>query len=237
MTNTDTSDNPQPTRSNSDTDGPSNGQQILDEEGTVHEKLKERIIQARDRVDNYENHVFIEATTDPEIQLRPNERVAIWGTSVKQYLRTIEPVLRSDEVTHSNKYYQQVHIGELTLYPPETDGYDFQRAARMNADDTTIRRALDLPPGTDLPQPTNRTFQGLQSIIEAPETLQSQWEVCVNNAGPPPQHDYVYPQTQRTIPKQIYEDAVRHADEFRQQAGVGLDIGVPETDYQELDPF
>jgi hypothetical protein len=89
---------------------------------------------------------------------------------------------------------------------------------------------LDLPRGVDLPEPQRVPFEGLKEVIERDPVLTHQWEVCVKREGARPNWEYVYPQTQRPVPKRLYENAVRKADMFLQQAGIGLDTDVAGTE-------
>jgi hypothetical protein len=213
------------------------GRQVLDEEGTVDQAIKQRVINARERVDEAEQALFIEAATDPELQLSHGEQVVVWGTAVKQFLRAIEPLLESDEVAGSDAYYIEKEIGRMTLLPPETAGYPFDTIAQSDEPPRDIRRAFDLPRGADLPQPQVRVFDGLKAIIEASKVVEASWRVCIDDAGPPPEHEFVRPHTRQPVGKHIYENAIRQADRFLQAAGVGLELGTPEVDDKEENPF
>lgn len=198
--------------------------EVEDKEGSVDQKLKTRIINARERVDEAEQAIFVEAATDPGISLSRDEQISVWGTVIRQFLRAIEPLLRDNDVKKSTKYYEEIEIGEEVLYPPPTDGYDFTLISQFD-DETNIRRALGLPRGVDLPEPKVIEFTGLKDIIETDGILSQQWLVKVDNSGPPPEHEYVKPTVQRMVSKQIFENSVRQADQFLQQAGIGLDLG------------
>jgi len=45
------------------------------------------------------------------------------------------------------------------------------------------------------------------------------------------------PQINRPLEKSTLEQAVRHADDFLQQAGIGLEIGHQSKDDKDEDPF
>jgi len=74
------------------------GNRVADDEGDVDTKIKTRILKNRKRIDDAEEALFVEAVTDPNIRLAPEERILTWGTVVKQFLRTIEPILRDEDV-------------------------------------------------------------------------------------------------------------------------------------------
>jgi len=210
---------------------------IDDEEGKVDTQYKNRIIQNRIRVDDAEEALLVDAATDPDVTASRAKRVSIWGTMVKQYLRTIEPILRSDDVDEAQRYYEEVEIGSVTLHPPDKDGYAFSTLQYRDFEDKQLRRALDLPRGASLPEPEHIQFNGLVSIIEAPEILSHRWAVTVDDSGPPPTHEQVLLEQTEIPDKQLYVDALRYADQFLQEAGLGIDIsaeGVPEWGFQEV---
>jgi len=198
---------------------------VQDDENTVDQQYKTRIIEARERVDKAEQGLFVDVETDPEVQMAYGEQVATWATIVKQFLRAIEPLLRHEDVPDSAEYYDDKEIGEMMLLPPNTEGYEFELVGELqHHEPADIRRALDLPRGATLPQPRTKTFVGLKQVIEHPPVVEESWVVKVDASGPPAEHKYVYPTTQQPVSKQIYIDAVRHADQFLQGAGIGLDI-------------
>lgn len=205
-------------------------QKVLDEEGDVDKRTKRWIRSNRERVDDTREKLFIEAKTHPQINLSEAELTQIWASSVETFLMSIEPLLRSEKVKDADKYYKEVDIGEQTLIPPDVGQYQFSIVANSNHDEDTIRRILNLPRETDVPKPVTHTFKGLKSVIEAPNTLQYQWEVAVDTTGAPPEWKYVYPQAVSVISKDIYRDALREADEFLQEANLGIEIGMPEVD-------
>jgi len=202
---------------------------VADEEGSVDTKIKTRILKSRERVDSAEEALFVEAATDETMRFNRQQQIVTWGTMVKQFLRTIEPLLRSDEVKGSTKYYEEIEIGKEVLTPPDTDGYPFSRVSFTNKSDKQLRRMLGLPRGVSIPKPMPVTFNGLRSIIEAPDVLEQRWVVTVDNSGPPPTHKEVYPHEKKVISKDIFVDAVRYADQFLQEAGIGLDLEGDET--------
>jgi len=210
------------------TEGPP--QEVIDEEGSVDKALKKRIIKARERVDETELALYRDAAIEPDINLGRVEKIHIYATTVKQFLRRIEPLLRVKDVPNNTEYYKEVEIGEVDLVPPDTDGYQFSLIGHSDRSDKELRRMLGLPRGVDLPEKRTVTFQGLQRIIEEDPILQYRWEVCVQKSGARRNWDYIYPAVQRPVPKNIYEDAVRRADMFLQNAGIGLDTDTKGTE-------
>lgn len=209
-------------------DGPP--QEVLDEEGGVDKALKRAIIRARDRVDETELALYRDATIEPDVNLNEFQKVHIYATTVKQFLRRIEPILRTKDVPGNAEYYRDIEIGTVMLVPPDTDGYPFSMAAESDRSDKELRRRLGLPRGIDLPAPEPVEFKGLQSVIERDAVVGHRWEVCVSREGAKPNWEYVYPSVQQPVPKQIYENAVRQADRFLQGAGVGIETDTKGTE-------
>jgi len=87
------------------------------------------------------------------------------------------------------------------------------------------------------PEPEEVKLLGLKSIIET-ETINHEWRVRLNPGVHMTEERYIAnPQITRPLPKESLEQAVRVADDFLQQAGVGMEIGHQETDDKDEDPF
>jgi len=204
-------------------------QEVIDEDGDVDKALKRRIIKSRERVDETELALYRDAALQPDVNLSELQKIHIYATTVKQFLRRIEPLLRVEDVPNNKYYYREIEIDTIELVPPDTQGYRFSVVAQSNRDDKQIRRMLGLPRGVDLPEPLAIPFMGLKSVIERDPVVSNMWEVCVKREGARPNWRYVYPETQQPVPKRLYEDAVRSADMFLQQAGIGLDTDTKGT--------
>lgn len=198
-------------------------QEVVDEDGDVDKALKRRIIQARERVDETELALYRDAEIEPDVALSEVQKVHIYGTTVKQFLRRIEPLLRTANVPDNEKYYKSIELGEITLIPPDTNGYQFSLVASTDMSDHELRKRIGLPNGVELPEPEVVEIAGLEAIIESDTVLSKQWEICVAKAGAPPNWEYEYPLAQQPIPKRIYEEGMRKADMFLQNAGIGLE--------------
>jgi len=205
-------------------------QEVIDEEGDVDKAIKRRIIQARERVDETEMALYRDAEIEPNVNLNQFEKIHIYATTVKQFLRRIEPLLRSKNIPNNAHYYTEIEIGKVELVPPETKGYNFPVVAHSDRSEKQLRRMLDLPRGVNLPEPIPIPFNGLRTVIERDPVVSNTWEVCVSREGARPNWGFVYPQTQQPVRKRIYEDAVRKADMFLQNAGIGLDMDTKGTD-------
>lgn len=197
--------------------------EIIDEEGSVDKAIKRRIIQARERVDETELALYRDATVDPNVSIGEAEKVHIYGTTVKQFLRRIEPILASETIEDSAHYYEEKTIDTITLVPPDTGGYQFSLVA-TDMGERELRKAIGLPRGVDIPQPETVEINGLEDVIEMDTVIYRQWTVVVENEGSPPNWKRVHPSVQRPLPKRVYEEAIRDADGFLQQAGIGVEI-------------
>jgi len=204
-------------------DSPAN-ERVNDEDGSVDKRIKRRIQSTRERIDKAEEALFVGAHTDPQVQIAPQQQVAAWSTIVKQYIRSIEPLLQSEEIPESQHYYEEVELGTVTLSPPDTDGYRLSLVTQPGVTESQLRQSLGLPRTAEIPKPVSKQFNGLRTIIEGPAVIEQQWSVTVDDSGAPPSHKHIYPHAQQIVPKEIYENAVREADLFLQNAGFGLEI-------------
>jgi len=212
--------------------------QVLDEEGTVDSKVKDTILKARNRVDKARFELDVQEPMNPEVSLPEAQKVEIFSKMVKQFLIRIEPLLSADSVKGNKTYYHggDEPLATFELVPPDTEGYRLSLVTQ-DKDAETLRRMIGLPRGVELPEPMTVTFRGLKDIIEKPSVVSHQWEVCTANQGAPPNWEYIYPVEQRMVPKSVYRDAMRDADQFLQEIGIGVQTGLPEVDDQSEEPF
>lgn len=212
-------------------DGQSN---VIDEEGGVDKKIKNRILNSRKRVDDAERAIFVDAATDPNVRMNRPEQIAIWGIIVKQYVRNVEPILKADEIAGAERYYRDVDLGDKVLIPPKTDGRDFSIVRHGDLSDSEIKDVLNLPLAADVPKPKRIGFTGLKDIIELPEAISEQWRVLVRDGVDP---EYVTIEATGSVPKETYNKAVRETDAFLQQAGIGIETGHEEKDDPQSNPI
>lgn len=217
--------------------GDSGSKQVIDEDGDVDTKVKDTIIQARNRVDKGRYKLHVEAPLENEKQIPPAHKTQIFAKIVKQFLVRIEPLLSSDEIVGNERFY--VGDGEpfasFELVPQDTDGYPFTLVTRDDTD-RELRQKIGLPRGVEVPEPRTVHFYGLKDIIEQPVVVREEWEVCVEKKGAPPNWEYVYPTDEKLVPDQVYVNAIRQADMFLQEIGIGVETGLPETD-ERAEPF
>lgn len=234
-----------------DTPTDDTGAQVIDDENRIDKRLKDRILDARDRVAENEDAVFVEAALDDDVQRTHQQLVAIWGTSVRQYLKTIEPLLRSDEISRAEYYYRDLEIIDKQVYPPDgpTTVIQGQDASTVEIywspfynDETEnfpiIRDSNLFGRGFSPPEPKRVQLSGLKSIIETKAIVKS-WRVPLQRTHFSEATPIAQPKYQETLGKETLEYAVRKADEFLHQAGIGLEIGDPkkeaDADYSDID--
>jgi len=206
-------------------------QEVIDEDGDVDKAIKRRIVKARERLDETEMALYRDEELNPEINISNAKKVQVYSITVRQFLRRIEPLFRVDGIENNDYYYNNIEIYENKFYPPDWEGYPFSILEyEQDKTDQQLRRIIGLPPGVELPEPFTLEITGLKEIIEREPIIQKRWEVCTANSGAQPNHEFVYPQLQAPLPKRVYENAVRMADLFLQEAGIGLDTDTKGTE-------
>lgn len=229
----------------------SGGKRVRDEEGTVDQKLKDRIIRARTRVDEREDAIYVQAPLEGAGLTQP-QSVQIWGTSVRQYLRAVEPLLRSDQIAVSDYYYHEVEIADETLRPPDgtypKDGgpmADVVEPAEyywsLFYSEMPQRQAIDshdhslFTRGFEPPEPERVQIRGLRDVIEQ-EQVSASWSITVNPDAPQTERVTFQPSIRFPLRREWLRDAVRYTDEFLQECGISIDVGFEEIDSKETEP-
>lgn len=209
---------------------------VIDEEGSVDAKVKERILNSREAINENENILFTQRAIMPDINISRPQAIVAWGHSVRRYVRDVEILLSDDEIPESERYYEEIELGEVTLTPPDKSGYQFSLFSNPDLDNKQLKKRMALPHDCDVPEPVTRTFNGLRSIIESEDVISHEWQFFVDKTGPQSGWEIMTLEAQQPIPKDIYELAVRHTDQFLQKAGIGIETGTPEV-YDESEPW
>jgi len=196
----------------------------VQDDGGVDQRVKKRILDARKRVDDREDYLYVQAPVEEGLNASPVEQDLYWGMVVKQYLRTIEPLLSDEEVSEAQKYYREEVIGTVELIPQDTDRYPFSLVATGQMDEQAFKTQYGLPRTAELPQPKKEPFVGLESVLETKGVVSETWSVETTSWSDPGTAGVIQTSAESVVPKQVYEKAVRKADAFLQQAGIGLDI-------------
>jgi len=228
------------------------GKRIRDEEGSVDQRLKDRIIDARSRVAERKDGIYVKAPLEG-VQINESQAVQMWSTSVRQYLLSIEPLLRSDKISHSHEYYEEIKIVDEPVFPPDgeypkpggpADGlvprqkYHWSLFYQKKVDQRTAFESHEhnnFTRGFRAPEPKRVELYGLRSIIET-ESVFKQWTVVPNPDDIKPEKIVLKPTIQFPLRREWLRDAVRYADEFLQESGIAVDIGFENIDDKETDP-
>jgi hypothetical protein len=156
-----------------------------------------------------------------------------WGVLVRQYIRSVKPLLTSDEIENAEFYRQQVPIYRTKISPPDGEK-NWSRFAE-DIDEVRLMREMGVKPGVDVPEP--RTFEliGLDDVLNK-QQIQEEWYIDLrpDEFGPAGKSDHVA--VNRGIPKEAYEKAVETTDEFLNQSGLGLSLteGDPDDGFLDL---
>jgi hypothetical protein len=217
---------------------------VKDDEEYVAKRIKKQILDSRQLVNEREDVFFAGELLDPDINLSQEQKVESWGNTVRQYIRDIEPLLRNfpagvdDQGRDICEFYREsIQLGEVRLVPPDTRSYDFSAITAVDGEEFTerdLKRELNLPPQVDLPHPHRVEFGGLLSIVDYDARVSYQWRVNTNPGGFNTAEDYVTLQQSRIVPKYVYESAVRAANMFLDEIGIGIEVDGGE--YHSVEP-
>jgi len=196
--------------------------ETVQDDGSVDQRVKDRILSARESVDETETHLFVSAAAAPEVRLSQAQLATAWGTVVRQYIRSIEPLLRSDNVEAAARYYHEIPIHEQIIPPPDTEDNDWSRFAAAE-NPAALAREMGLPQSFKPPKPKRVTVRGLKDVLDKKEE-RLVWSFAKNPDAIPPQRERVRLEETWFPQKETLDHAVRKADEFLQQAGIGLEI-------------
>jgi hypothetical protein len=188
------------------------------DDGEIDRSFKQRIINALNRVDEREDYLYVQAPVEDGMQANHIEQDLYWGMIVKQFLRTIEQLLRSDEIGQSAHYYHEVELGSVELIPRNTEQVPFQDYLDGGMAPVGFRLRHNLAEDADLPKPVEREFRGLKAVIESDGVVSKTWTVRTREGGA------ITTQDKQPVPKIVYERAVRNGLEFLQEVGVGIDV-------------
>jgi len=188
--------------------------EVQDEENYVDKRTKDRIMEVRQDVDKWWSELYTMAAMG---DIEADEATRLWHEHIRRYLVAIEPLLRNDdELPHAAEFYKEKNLGTVRVDPPEEL---HEQTGIPEPDDVLSIGALVQ---SEPPDPKEETIQGLKTVIER-DAIQKTWTVrvrAVDKPGPGVQ-DRTYEQT-IPIPREIILNAVRTADEFLQQAGIGV---------------
>lgn len=186
--------------------------EVSDEEGFVDRKKKETIIQNRQEIKEWNKKLF---SNEKMGGISYEEAVSLWRDRVVEYLVSIEPLLNRENLPLSTEAYTEWPLGYVEFELPEE--YQQQRATSIN--DLVGRESHYL---TGNPETTKTvTVRGLKTVIER-ETVAVEWTLKRRQVSGPPVIEEITHREEVPMPKHILLNAVRMADDWLQQAGIGL---------------
>jgi len=207
--------------------------EVLDEEGTVDRKVKDRILKSREMVDQAETELFIRKYEDmrnslPRGASHEDVESALadrWAVVVKQYIRTVRPLFVSDEIEGASEYWEEIPIVDEMVYPSPQKGVDWRRFYTSDQDDYTVASSMEMnvEPAFEAPEPKRVTLNGLK-MLEEFESKRLTWTVVLTPSKFGKARKTMSLEDHFTLTKPVYEKAVELTDEFLQQAGIGLQI-------------
>lgn len=189
---------------------------VEDEENFVATERKKQILGARENVRDWREELFTAARTG---EIDEESAVTLFGDPVREYLMTIEPLLQLD-LSNAQEVYEKKELGTIELRPPE----EYLEAA--GGRQSPGRRSEKTVSG-DLDVKTY-TIEGLKEVIER-ESVSATWTIHIKWARPQfaPRggpRQTVQPTVEKPLTREVLRNAVRTADQWLQEAGVGLDL-------------
>lgn len=193
--------------------------EVEDAEGYVDRERKKDILKNRRKVEETAEYVFPRAKRG---ELGPATAAGHFHEPVRNYLISIEPLLKDFDLPDAEQVYLHEPMAELVFSPPA----EFTRPDGIPSE-TQLKergyRVLGEPP-----EPEEHTIRGLKEIIER-DRYDRSWEVTIEplrgiRARRTAQKTETVTDTQVT-PKRALWNAVRTADTWLQQAGIGLELG------------
>lgn len=207
--------------------------EIADPDDRIDRKIKDRIIEARNRIDEAENEFFVNqlGQTDPQSLDSDGKRIYEqtrrhyadrWGVLVRQYIRTVRPLLTSEEISDSQYYWKEAPVYRIQIAPPDESDYKWSRFVREDDPKQTARR-MGLPPNFEPPEEKPVAIIGLQELMNT-ERINLSWHIDPTPDKLPPEKDDRHVNIDQPLPKEAYENAIELTDDFLDQAGIGLGL-------------
>ena len=199
--------------------------EISDEEEYTDKRIKKRIMDARDSLNEVKKQLFTGRLLEPEVQISQAEAVIAWADLVRSYIRDLGVLLNHPDIPNADYYRNEVEIGSVSLIPPDKDGRQFSLIAYEGVSEDELKRNIaGFDRNATLPRPRRRDFRGLMSIVEQEPVISEQWLVVMNPTQVGPNQEQIVLEREQPVPREIYEKAIVESDQFLQQAGIGLDI-------------
>jgi hypothetical protein len=214
--------------------------EVEDDDGLVAREKKKTILKSREWVNEMESQLVLAGTPDGITA----DSLTAYMQTVRRFLRDIEPLLANPDVTGATEAYQNEYLGTLTIIPP-VDPNKKRKPEHLREDDDTANWAQNYDPGlvlhefSDGIEPRRYDIQGLREIIVS-EGRTAEWDVIIdrkkspNKSGSGPERTTV---TEfKRWDRSILNNAVRTADQFLENANIGLSLaeGEPSDGFLDL---
>lgn len=203
--------------------------EVEDEEGSVDSSQKRRLLELRRQIDDREDAVLSEQRVG---NIDPDTAADLIGDAVRRYLRALEPLMRQTEggesitsdgaepvLAGAQETFLDVQLGEVTVPVPE-------RIASIPENPGSARGSASRWLSGSPPQDKSKPVRGLLSVI-TDEQVTAEWTVEIRHANPDAGQAHVDKRVvsaSAPMPRGVLQNAVRTADMWIQQVGLGINI-------------
>lgn len=203
---------------------------IEDSEGYVDRRIKETILELREKVERRSDELMYANATE---QISDSNARAVYYRTVRQLLVRIEPLLRNEELNGATQAYLHVNLGTVEVPPPPIESDKPQRFLSIE-EKAVLREYSDNDPQAvlhrqeDVPVPKEKPVRGLKDIIEQ-DGKGAKWkvraiEVDGKEVGRTHRGDEVTLSNYVPYDYGILINAIRVLDSFLDNADLGLSI-------------
>lgn len=181
---------------------------VIDEEQYSHKRRLQSIHNAQERVVEVRNVVEDQLIAG---QVSKRQARRYHRGAVEAYIMEAMPVLRSEELSLSQDYLNEVELGEVTIEPPS----EFVAWAR--------ERVEQMPRDASVPTPVGWKITGLRSILELPSPLAYDFSVAVHDGKN--SVDIHTRTVSQELPRDLLDAAFEETTQALEEAEIGLNVG------------
>jgi hypothetical protein len=217
--------------------------EVEDSDGMVARRKKKMILDSRENVNNVETQLALGGTPDG---MNVSGQTA-YHQVVRQFLRNIEPLLRNSEVSGASHAYSEATLGHITVEPPvqpkESESSRPEHLGGNSPDNGKFNGSrnnseLVLHRFSDPVEPERFEITGLKEIISN-DGRTARWDVIIDKKKSPKYTGGGMKEMTVRNAKQwdytILNNSVRVADQFLEEANIGLSLSEGEPDDGFLD--
>jgi hypothetical protein len=181
---------------------------VIDDELYSHKRRLQAIHDAHDRCINVRNAVEDGRITGAISQ---QQGWRYYRGAIESLLMEVLPALQSDFLSLDRDYVHGVHLGSVTIEPPQS----LVAFARDNME--------RLPAGATVPQPLTHEVIGLRQIIDLPSPLGHEFSVPVYDSRD--SIDVRREQVTTEIPRDVLDEALQQIAHALEKSDMGLNVG------------